>query len=658
MTLRTLHRQLQQQRRAARTGEMPRPAPQDSARRPPTDRIPSKGMARGLREPLTQGELPLPEGSPHGRPSERLLPAAQLPFATRLPPAAQAPWDEPQGFARGCLAERLEAIRADHPKLYASLARLDEAQLAAVLCESPSVLVRAPVGSGKTHVLVHRVLFLHCVRAVPLRQMAVLTFTNRAAAEIRARILTLRDDQRPLGAEDLWLVGTFHAVARALLSEALPLDRIGYRPDFTVIDDAECERLLEELISRHHLNIRRRRQVRRRLRTPEEAQSSRDDLSRLAVLYASQKRAANVMDFDDLIDCATELLSLRGSAEGSHIASAPSSIVVDELQDCEPRELQFLRMLRGGDASFFAVGDPNQAIYGWRGSAPGVFSDAKAQFACREHMLEVNYRSTRTILEAARSVLGLQAATACNLTGVRDLGTQIVLRRHHDPLSEALYLAERLASLHAEGVPYREMAILFRLRAQGEVLRGSLVERGVPCAEVDDPPAEAVRLLTLHAAKGLEFRCVFLSGINGGLVPLGRRRDRVDDAEERRLLFVGMTRARDSVEISYHARPDQAGAAGEVSPYLGALPAWLVDRYDGSTVCNPHEPTSAKDTLVRQLRPGQAVSHARYGRGVVLEIAAGTVECDFGKRGRRSFPLVLCPLTEEESCPPFDRALA
>lgn len=624
MTLRTLRRQLQQERREVRSRETLHPVA------------------------VTPVE-PVSECSP-----------ASTGSACRDVTAGAA------SVVRPALVEQLRAIQADHPKLYASLARLDEAQLAAVLCEAPSVLVRAPVGSGKTHVLVHRVLYLHRVRAVPLRSMAVLTFTNRAAAEIRGRVSNLCDGDRPPDPDDLRLVGTFHSVARALLSRGLPVDRKGYRSDFTVLEDDACERMLENIISRYRLRIRARRQLRRRLRAPECVLLARDDLSRLAGLYTDEKRAANAMDFDDLIDHASDLLESCNSKEAETADAAPSCIVVDELQDCEPRELRFLRSLRGRDASFFAVGDPNQAIYGWRGSAPQVFSEVRTHFGCREHALRINYRSTRIILEGARGVLGLQPEAGGELTGARERGARIVLRRHHDPVSEALYLAERLAGLYAGGVPYREMAVLFRLRAQGEVLRTALKERAVPCVEADDPPADAVRLMTLHAAKGLEFRHVFLSGINEGLVPLGRRRDRVDDAEERRLLFVGLTRAQDGVEISYHALPHQAGATGEMSPYLRGLPASVVEAHDAPPDATPAEirvspSPSAKETAGAsgsRFWPGQPVRHPRYGGGVVLRVAGDVVECDFDKRGVRSFPLALCPLfTAAESCPPSDPAL-
>lgn len=348
----------------------------------------------------------------------------------------------------------------------------------------------------------------------------------------------------------------------------------------------------------------------------------------------------------------------------------PRAIIVDEMQDCEARELRLLARLRGPETAFFAVGDPHQAIYGWRGGDPMLFTRAEADFRCRAYTLPVNYRSTRTIVEGARFVLGWQSVTGGGtLISARDFGARMVLRRHHNPLSEALYLAERVAQLRAAGVPLPEIAILFRLRAQAQTLREVLTTRGVPCMEPEDPPADAVRLLTLHAAKGLEFRHVFLSGINDGLLPLRRGAGMiVDDEEERRLLFVGLTRARDGVEISYHAQPHEAGVRGEPSPYLSGLPAALLERDDQTPGERPTL-TAATDAVAEPppvvfpsgsptvdsgaslseaespLRPGQAVRHPRYGPGVVLRVTDGTVECEFGKRGTRAFPLALCPLT-------------
>jgi superfamily I DNA/RNA helicase len=525
------------------------------------------------------------------------------------------------------LTARLADVRAAHPRLHAQLERLDPAQLAAVLGDDPGALVRAPVGSGKTTVLVAKVLYLHLAGGVPLEEMAVLTFTNKAADEIRARIEDLSG--RATAAGERWLMGTFHGVARSLLQRALPLDRIGYRPDFTVLDEEACATLLADLVRAHRLRVRRRR-LRDRLRAVAPDGPPDDDLQRLATLARDEKRARNAMDFDDLIDHATALLGEAGGC-------APRWIIVDELQDCSPRELLLLQRLRGEGTRFFGVGDPHQAIYGWRGSAPDVFARAEAGFGCRCYHLPISYRSTRTILDGACAVLGAQAE-AGGLRGVREGGARIVVRRHHDPVGEAVYLAARISRLAAGGVARSQIAVLARLRAQTEALGRLLAAEGTPCAAGADAEADAVRVLTLHAAKGLEFRHVFISGVNLGVVPLAIRGTASDEAEERRLLFVGLTRARDEVELSYHASPHCFGAVGEPSPYLHQLPAAVVDWQEEEAEPPPAAPAAP-------WREGDAVRHARYGAGVVVAVSAGSIDCDFGKRGRRSFPPALCPLT-------------
>lgn len=572
------------------------------------------------------------------------------------------------------LCARLDAVKALHPRLHDSLSSLDEAQLAAVLSADEALLLRAPVGSGKTTVLVHKVLYLHFIHGVPLRAIALLTFTNRAAAEIRGRIEQLSAGS--LTADDFWLTGTFHGVARGLLALALPIGQLGYAADFSVLEESEREQLIEQLIVQHRLRVGRRSQLRERLREPRPGEAAPEGaVGRLAALFAEAKRARNAMDFDDLIAHATTLLGARAGA-GSvaspaepaaaepALALPPRFILVDEMQDCEPRELDFLQRLRGPQTGFFAVGDPHQAIYGWRGSAPSLFARAEADFGCRTQALGVNYRSTRTIVDGARAVLGLQKAAggaSGALRAARSLGERMVVRRHHDPIAEALYLGERLTRLHQSGVPYGEIAVLYRLRAQAEPIRAALTERGIPCAESEESTPDAVRLLTLHAAKGLEFRYVFLSGINQGLCPLGHADKLGDDAEERRLLFVGLSRARDGVEISYHTRPHQLGALGEPSSYLTWLPAALVDWSEVPSPApaapvppavaappavvpapDPAAPPASQDLGPWQV--GQAVRHPRYGEGVIVGVNGGNVDCTFGKFGARSFPVALCPL--------------
>ena len=145
--------------------------------------------------------------------------------------------------------------------------------------------------------------------------------------------------------------------------------------------------------------------------------------------------------------------------------------------------------------------------------------------------------------------------------------------------------------------------------------------------------------MTLHSAKGLEFQHVFICGVNQGLLPLGFE----DNAEERRLLFVGITRARDTVEISYLARPDAPQALGLPSVYLGRIPVELVDWQDVPQVPVP-APTTVVIPEASGFHLGKSVRHPRYGRGVITAVTADTIECDFGKLGGKCFSAQLCPL--------------
>ncbi len=580
-----------------------------------------------------------PIAPPIARPAEVTLPAAVV------DPAA--------------IDARLAAVAAVSPRLHARLAALDPMQQAAVLADDRAALVRAAVGSGKTTVLVHKAAYLHVVVGVPLAELAIVTFTTKAADELRARLDELLG--RPTTPAERWLIGTFHAVALALLQRVLPVDQLGYRPDVAVLDEDGVAALIDELIATHKLRVGQRRRLREKLKAV--VPGSGGDLARLAALLAEAKRARNAMEFDDLIDHACALLAAPE-------VRRPRWVLIDELQDCEPRELELVRRLRAPDGGVFGVGDPRQAIYGWRGGVADGFARAATALGCVVHELPASYRSTATILDGARAVLGAQPMSDGALCAVRPPGAPIVVRRHHDPVAEATYLAARLGALHAAGVPRAEVAVLCRLRAQVAAVAEALAAAGVPCA-VDDgaagivaapSPGDAVRVLTLHAAKGLEFRHVFIAGANLGVVPLVVRDMVEDEPEERRLLFVGITRAKDTVEISYVACPHQFGALGAPSPLLYLLPATVVAWHDATssaaaapapTIAPAPAPVAAAiASSAAPWRAGQAVRHPRYGAGVVVEVAADTVACEFGKLGARTFPLAMCPLVAAPGAAP------
>ncbi len=545
-----------------------------------------------------------------------------------LPPVPSA---EDEARAQAPLpdvAERLERVAKAAPRLHDRLARLDPYQLSAVLTDEPVVSLRAQVGSGKTTVLAHKVIWMHRVRGIPLSDMAVLTFTRKAAAEIAERVRELCEHVRP---GDFRYFGTFHAVAAALLREGGACEASGRSPRFAVLDEEARRALLEELVVAEGLNVKYRARLAARLealdqgRTLVGAMRYPDDIAILRDRYEEEKRRRDLFDFDDLIREAAHALAKGGGAR-------PRWVAVDEFQDSDPTQLAFLRAWgtgrpAGSKPELFVVGDPHQLVYSFRGGHGRIFEDFENEFGARVFHLPFNYRSTDVILLAARAVLGGRCG---RLAGTRCEGARIRLSRHHDPTQEAIYLARRLEKLPGE--KRRRTAILFRKRDQARPIAEALAAASVPHASLDEEePSDAVRLLTLHGAKGMEFDRVFLVGVNDGLVPLAKSLgDPEEEAEEQRLLFVGMTRARDHLEISYLADPRAFGARPARSRFLDLIPTDLideetVDRAEASATSGP--------------APGAPVQHPRYGRGRVIDLKDSTVRVEFPLHGVKTFSL-------------------
>lgn len=359
---------------------------------------------------------------------------------------------------------------------------LNEYQTAAVEDESKACLVKANVGSGKTTVLVAKVLYLHYKKQIPYEKMVVLTFTNKAADEIRER-LAAADTAMPgsgdmqVGAAALSGFGTFHSVALRLLRDCLPVERLGYRRDFTVIEPEEETDIAEGLIAEHKLKVKYKNRLRKRLEQEKkswlqgrETSRYRDDLFRLFALLEEEKIRQNKFSFADLIDVSIRLL--KEADAGSH----PDWIIVDEVQDSDRQQLAFLSALMGEHTHLFAVGDPNQVIYSWRGSEDNIFFLLSHQFHARELTLPVNYRSSDIILEAARCF----QQGGERLAGTRGAGERIHVRNHYDPFAEAEYLADRIAGLHEKGAAWREIVVFYRLQNQSELLEKVFERYGIP----------------------------------------------------------------------------------------------------------------------------------------------------------------------------------
>ncbi len=369
--------------------------------------------------------------------------------------------------------------------------RLNEYQKTAVLDESPACVVNANVGSGKTTVLIGKILYLHLDRNVPLEKMTVLTFTNKAADEIVERLRKIKPDIAP---DQVQGFGTFHSVALRMLKNSLPVEEAGWTKEFTVMDPDEETDLAMKIIQEHGLKVKYKNRLKKRLEQEYQnwlagkAESRyRDDLYRLYPLLAEEKKRQNKMSFADLLRVSTELLRLKNaepggehSEEDSDRSGGPAWILVDEVQDSDAMQIEFLEAMResgkGEPAKIFAVGDPNQVIYSWRGTGDNMFYLIKHRFGAKELTLPVNYRSNASILAAANRFLQF----GNRIQGTREEGQRITVRNHYDPFQEAEYLAEKIQTLHRNGKSYREIAVFYRLQSQSGILEKVFDRYGIP----------------------------------------------------------------------------------------------------------------------------------------------------------------------------------
>ena len=605
------------------------------------------------------------------------------------------------------------------------LQRLNEYQKAAVFDESNACLVNANVGSGKTTVLITKVMYLHYEKQIPYEKMVVLTFTNKAADEIKERLYALEPE---ITEEQLWGFGTFHSVCLTMLKKMLPVENLGYTKEFMVMDPDEELEMAEQLILTYQLKIKYKNRLKKRLE--QKNSKYQDDIEKLKALLKEEKRRQDKMTFDELLENTCNLVKMSEQKMDDI-----SWIIVDEVQDSDEKQLELIDCLKKPQTCFFAVGDPNQVIYSWRGSAFHIFYQLKTKYQATELTLPVNYRSSSEILAVAHCFMQ-QGGT---LQGGRESGDKIQIRNMYDPFQEADYLAGRIRELHASGLPYREMAIFYRLQNQSEIFENVFEKEGIPFEvslkkTVKDIPVldwlikvlrfsvnpkdkssgiavladkkygdgmsvkeaektinilsetrktqteilksenaksgsdicekmlefskvyaskqvalpedlwsyfslenhlhpttasyvedricvmdflehmttyqkeqqknvvegfseflnmaslygtnilkkeihnenDTVKLMTLHASKGLEFSHVFITGVNYGLIPL-QTKSFEEEEEEQRLFFVGITRAKEHLELSYYTSPGQYRAAPGPSRYLRMIPGNLIE---------------------------------------------------------------------------------
>ncbi len=703
------------------------------------------------------------------------------------------------------------------------LTDLNPAQREAVLHEGGPLLVLAGAGSGKTRVLAYRVAYLVRGRGVPPDRILAVTFTNKAAGEMRERIAQLVGERV---AERIW-VGTFHRICGRLLRRWG--ERIGLSPRFVVYDEEDQRAAIREALRRLQLDERRvpPAAVLAAISGAKNEGVALPDYERRATTYFEHLVVAvwreyqrvlgehGALDFDDML-----LETLRLFETCPDVLAACQErflhILVDEYQDTNPVQFRLLSALAARHRNLCVVGDVDQAIYGWRGADIRNILEFERDFPdARVIPLEQNYRSTRTILEAAEHLITHNPHRyPKRLWTHNPTGEPLTVYAALDEHDEARFVVEEIRKLQARGYPLRACAVLYRTNAQSRQFEEAFLRTGIPYQvvgalrfyerrEVKDllaylrllanprdvlslrrvinvprrgigegtvakieaaaerlgiPPLQAMRhpevlgslspqirravegfvavleeleeamsrctvsalialaidrtgyraaleaegteeassrlenlrelvtvaqefervsgevsveaflehvalmtdvdtydetqdrvtLMTLHAAKGLEFPVIFLCGLEEGLFPHSRSlEDPRQLEEERRLAYVGLTRAKELVYLTYARQRTLFGrtTVNVPSRFLEELPQSCLREVSRATGGGWPDPQNQE---VLQLRVGEWVQHRHFGRGRVVEIegegSRTVVTVHFPGLGTKRLALSYAPL--------------
>ena len=519
---------------------------------------------------------------------------------------------------------------------------LDESQLHAVTVEASPLAIIAGAGSGKTRVLTRRIAWRAMKGKEDPRRVLALTFTRKAAGELRSRLSRL-------GLRDQIAAGTFHSVAysqlriywqdRGIKEPTLLTNKISFVTNLLPRDKRSTDTL--DIVTEIEWAKARRispetyfSEAENHGRTPP---LGLQEVSNIFKSYEELKAERNFLDFDDLLsDCAKIIRSDRSFGEAQKWRFR--NFYVDEFQDVNPLQFSLLAAWLDGRPTLCVVGDPNQAIYAWNGAE----ADHLVRF--EEHFrdstvvsLNKNYRSTPQIVETASCLLENSGITA-----VRGGGLKPSIANYSDEELEAEGIAKKVNEIHTSGQKWSDQAILVRTNAQTEIFTNALRKEGVPVKTVAgsglldrkdikiviseltnsnspliqkindldttggeglstsggdetttdtertvalaelrrlaeeylalDPAAksnsfvlwlksqsqnlyeindDAVEISTFHRSKGLEWPVVHVAGLEQGLVPIAHAKDSNAVAEERRLLYVALTRAKDRILCSW-----------------------------------------------------------------------------------------------------------
>ena len=565
------------------------------------------------------------------------------------------------------------AFPAD-PAVASLVTGLEPAQREAVLAAEPVVCVLAGAGTGKTRVLTLRVARRLVDESAQRGHVLVCTFSRKAAQELRDRLYGLgvgRDVEAGTFHRAALRLIAQHRRDRGQPAPAVVADRRPLLSDLLGSATPDPGRRRERDLGpspRGSTSARRppgrRAEVARldaeigwakaRLVPPEgyeEAcrRASRRpprpaaDVAELYARYEHARRLRGALDLDDLLWHACDLLG-----QDAELARAVRwwhrHLFVDEMQDLNEAQYRLLRLLAGDEPDLFVVGDPHQSIYGWNGADPEILRRVTEEYAgTRVVRLETNHRCAPPIVRVAAAALGLEAAAPSVPRGAAPLPTVAALRNDAE---EARWVARRAWLAHRPGRSWSSIAVLARTNAQLALIAAALDAERVPhrgagpelapASDVREPDDvrgpddvrepndvrepddgtgadDAVTLSTFHRAKGLQWRTVFVVGLSDGFVPVSGARSGPARAEERRLLYVALTRAEEELTCTWAALPGDTTDAEHVtarrpSPWLAGIEQALGELRGLDVEPSPSQASAQLARVRAQLAAGDAAA--------------------------------------------------
>jgi DNA helicase-2/ATP-dependent DNA helicase PcrA len=364
---------------------------------------------------------------------------------------------------------------------------LNEAQRTAVTAQPGPVLVLAGPGSGKTRVLTHRIVYLIREMKVPPWHILAVTFTNKAAKEMRQRVEEMMDGRlRGL------MMGTFHATcARILRRETDNLTY--YDKDFVIFDTADQQQVVKQALKDLNLDDKKFQpnkmlngisNAKNELLTPEQYSATNyiaEVTRRVYVRYQDILHANNAMDFDDLLMNVVLLFDERPDILEKH-QQQYQHILVDEFQDTNTAQYALLKRLAAGHNNIFVVGDSDQSIYKWRGADYRNINRFRENYPeAQQILLEQNYRSTQLILDAAKSIIQHNSNRVHkDLFTERQGGDRIVVREAYNDIEEAETIVGTIQSLLLDGRSPSDFAVMYRTNAQSRSIEEAFVRANMP----------------------------------------------------------------------------------------------------------------------------------------------------------------------------------